>query len=592
LRLHLAILACLSLVSALAEFAGVASVAPFMAVLLNPKELDKLPVIRRALETVGVQTAEESLWWLGVGVCVVVLLNSAITAANTAYQAWFANRVRASVSMGLFERLLRQPYAFHAQTDSATLTKLVFNSVDALTRTVAALLTIGSRLLVIAALLSLLLLQAAGAALIAAVAFGGTYAIVYGVLKRVQIRIGQEASALWARRSRTAIESLGGIKELLVLNRVDVPLYAFADASRRIAGIEAQNTLSGALPRNIIEPIGMTVVIAIALSLVGRTEEGAAGAVATLAVFALVALRLIPSLQQVYAALMEIKYLDWMLVELHSAWQNTPMPAEALPATALDTSNPRDTAAVAPALIEAQGLVFTYPNSDRPALRHVSFRISGGESVGIVGRSGSGKTTLVDLLLGLYRPDGGRLLVDGVALDAAAVMAWRRRVGYVPQHVFLANATIAENVALGLRADGIDRERVTRALEQAQCLEFVQRLPDGLDSFVGERGVKLSGGQRQRIGVARALYHEPEVLILDEATSALDGVTEDAVMKAVNGLRGERTLILIAHRLRTVEACDRLIVLQNGEIVGDASYRELEQRNEAFRALATASSTV
>jgi ABC-type multidrug transport system fused ATPase/permease subunit len=231
-------------------------------------------------------------------------------------------------------------------------------------------------------------------------------------------------------------------------------------------------------------------------------------------------------------------------------------------------------------------LSFTYPTGNRPALNDVSFSIPQNQSIGFVGRTGSGKTTLADVILGLYPPDSGAIAVDGIALSADNERAWRRRVGYVPQTVFLTNASVARNIALGIPEDEIDHDAVLRAAQMAQADEFIIQMPDGYNTIVGERGVKLSGGQRQRLGIARALYHNPDVLVFDEATSALDGMTEDAVMQAVQTLSAERTMILIAHRLRTVQACDRIIMLEAGRIVADGSYQELVEASAAFKQLA------
>jgi ABC-type multidrug transport system fused ATPase/permease subunit len=229
---------------------------------------------------------------------------------------------------------------------------------------------------------------------------------------------------------------------------------------------------------------------------------------------------------------------------------------------------------------------FTYPGATRAALRDVSITIRRHESIGLVGRSGAGKTTLADLVLGLYQPSAGHVAADGVVLDPARLPGWRRRVGYVPQSVFLANATVRQNIAFGLDSDEIETARVHEAAHLAQIDEFVTRLPDGYDTLVGERGVKLSGGQRQRIGIARALYHRPDVLVFDEATSALDGLTEDAVMEAIRRLCAQHTILLIAHRLRTVKACDRVIMLDEGAVVAQGHYDELMRISLPFRRLA------
>jgi ABC-type multidrug transport system fused ATPase/permease subunit len=236
--------------------------------------------------------------------------------------------------------------------------------------------------------------------------------------------------------------------------------------------------------------------------------------------------------------------------------------------------------------LQLSDVVFQYPTAHAPALKGVSLTILKNQSIGFVGKTGSGKTTLADVILGLFQPQSGTITIDEIALTEQNERLWRKRVGYVPQTVFLTNASIAENIALGIPKSQIDHAAVIRAAQMAQAEEFIDFLPDAYDTMVGERGVKLSGGQRQRLGIARALYHQPDVLIFDEATSALDGMTEDAVMQAVQKLSQQCTMILIAHRLRTIQACDRIVMLESGVVVADGEYEELLQNSIAFRRLA------
>jgi ABC-type multidrug transport system fused ATPase/permease subunit len=236
--------------------------------------------------------------------------------------------------------------------------------------------------------------------------------------------------------------------------------------------------------------------------------------------------------------------------------------------------------------LQLSDVVFQYPTAHTPALKGVSLTILKNQSIGFVGKTGSGKTTLADVILGLFQPRSGTIAIDGVVLTEQNERLWRKRVGYVPQTVFLTNASIAENIALGIPKEHIDHSAVTRAAQMAQAEEFIDLLPNNYATMVGERGVKLSGGQRQRLGIARALYHQPDVLIFDEATSALDGMTEDAVMQAVQALSRQCTMVLIAHRLRTIQACDRVVMLDGGVIIADGEYDDLMKNSDAFRRLA------
>ena len=306
--------------------------------------------------------------------------------------------------------------------------------------------------------------------------------------------------------------------------------------------------------------------------------EGTA-AIPSLALYALAGNRLVPIFQQFFAAAITIKYHTRAVESLE----------EDLAIVRHSTRHDRieiDQPLSFKNQIELKNLTFQYPTANKPALKDVSLIIPQNQSIGLVGRTGSGKTTLADVILGLYTPASGTIAVDGVSLTEANERAWRQRVGYVPQNVFLTNASAARNIALGIPADQIDHAAVRRSAQMAQAEEFITQLPDGYDTIVGERGVKLSGGQRQRLGIARALYHNPDVLVFDEATSALDGMTEDAVMQAVQSLSAERTMILIAHRLRTVQACDRIVMLEAGRVVADGSYEALMRSSADFRRLA------
>jgi ABC-type multidrug transport system fused ATPase/permease subunit len=302
--------------------------------------------------------------------------------------------------------------------------------------------------------------------------------------------------------------------------------------------------------------------------------------VPSLALYALAGNRLVPIFQQFFSAAITIKYhtkaVESLVVDLKTVRNYAEQPLEILREAPLSFTH----------TLQLSDVVFQYPTAHVPALNRVSLTILKNQSIGFVGKTGSGKTTLADVILGLFQPQSGTITIDEIALTEQNERLWRKRVGYVPQTVFLTNASIAENIALGIPRDQIDHAAVIRAAQMAQAEEFIDFLPDAYDTMVGERGVKLSGGQRQRLGIARALYHQPDVLIFDEATSALDGMTEDAVMQAVQKLSQQCTMILIAHRLRTIQACDRIVMLESGVVVADGEYAELLQNSTAFRRLA------
>ena len=308
-----------------------------------------------------------------------------------------------------------------------------------------------------------------------------------------------------------------------------------------------------------------------------QAGEGLAQILPTISLYAFAGYRLMPELQNLFGGVAAIRFnraaLDDLTDDLSrfASGEHTPVGVRPLPFTEA---------------IRLNEVTFRYEGSDRPALDAVSLTISRNQTIGLVGVSGSGKTTLVDLLLGLYEPEAGQLLIDDTPLTIETLGAWRRQVGYVPQYIFLCDDTIANNIAFGVPPAEVDRKRVERAAQIAHLHDFILTLRADYDTVVGERGVRLSGGQRQRIGIARALYHDPEVLIMDEATSALDGATEGAVMEAIRELAGRKTIILIAHRLSTVEDCNCIFLLEEGSVVDHGTFDELRAQSDSFRSMA------
>jgi ABC-type multidrug transport system fused ATPase/permease subunit len=382
-------------------------------------------------------------------------------------------------------------------------------------------------------------------------------------------------------RFKVVQEIAGGLKEIKVMGLEAVSLARFRTPARAMARYQTAGLVFARLPRFALEAAVYGGFIAMVLVMLVVRGGALADLLPLLGLLAMSATKLFPALQQLYQEISSIRFSAAALDRLHAelvATAGTPPPPSAASAPALLVPQDR---------IEFVGVQYRYPQADRPALTGLDLAIAAKSTVGIVGGTGAGKTTVIDLLLGLLHPDAGQILIDGRPLGRETLRAWQRSIGYVPQTIFLADDTIAANIAFGVAPADVDPRLVEQAARAANLHDFITgELPGGYATMVGERGLRLSGGQRQRIGIARALYRDPAVLVLDEATSALDNLTERAVMEAVRALGGQKTIVMIAHRLTTVEACDKIILLEQGRVTAEGTFAELLSRNEIFRRMA------
>ena len=587
-RVRFGIVLGVALVAAVFEMLGVASIAPFMAAVLDDSLISRTPLLASLLDMVGATTPRDRLVSMGAITLVAIVAGNVSAGVSFYVQQRFSARCRARWSGDLFERYMRSPYSFHVKRDAPSLQKILLSDVDTAANALVQALVLVSRVFVITALLLLIVIKSPAVALGAAAAFGGGYGLIYKLVQRKQNAMGLAVSVAQTSRVRAAQEGLGGVKELIVLQRLQEVVSSYRASVSMVASGQAANQVAGSLPRYVLESVAYGGLVLVTLVLISG-GGGAEAAIPTLTLLAFAAYRLMPALQQVFYAIVTLRFSAPSIESLLNDWREVEGSAQGSEAGPVREQDRLTTGASGvlntPPFIEVRDASLTYVGAVRPSLASISLTIAPGQSVGLVGRTGAGKTTLADLLLGLYTPDHGSLLVDGQELNSMSMRAFRARVGYVPQQVFLSNATVAENIAFGLPAALIDRAAVEEAARLAQADEFVRELPSAYDTIVGERGVKLSGGQRQRLGIARALYHRPSLLVFDEATSALDGLTEDSVMEAIRRLAGERTVILVAHRLRTVEACDRIVLLDAGRVVAQGTYAELEETSAAFRRL-------
>lgn len=577
-RRDFAFLVILMTVSATFETLSVASIMPFIS-LLNVRDLAAAgPIVAKFTAYVG-QTDLLTLQILSGGLTfLLICLSNGFALLTT----WVTLRVTYGHAHELSSKLLAvylaQPYRFFLQENTSKLSKNILNEVQRVTLSVIipAFQAI-AKLLVVVLLVLVLLSVDAKLALFSATGILTAYAAIYVCVRRRLRRYGRSAILNDTERFKVTSEALGGAREVILSQSADFFLGRFVAASRALT---RSNTIAETMkvtPKYLVEIVAFGGVVLIALYLLVSPERSH-NALPVLALYAFAGYRLIPAVQQIYSSFTLVRY-------------HLPALETVVKGLLLMPSEPPTTAAGPPLALKKSFVIdnvsYQYPEADRTAVTDVSMHIKRGTTVGIVGRSGAGKTTLVDVVLGLLLPTKGKLEIDGVALDASTQGAWRRTIGYAPQQIFLLDDTVTANIAFGIEPAQVDRSALESAAKSADLHDFILSLPQGYDTLVGERGIRFSGGQRQRLALARALYRRPSLLVLDEATSALDNVTESAVMGAVHGLSGKITLLIVAHRLSTVRACDVIHVMDKGCLVASGSYDQLLAHSALFRDLAT-----
>jgi ATP-binding cassette subfamily C protein len=591
-RRNLYLLFVAVLVMAGLEVASVASIMPFLSVASDPSSIENNDYLRWAFEAFGFQEPNAFLIALGVVALIALVLSNSFIIFVTWLQHRFVENRNHSVAKRLLQCYLQRPYEYFLTRNSSDLSKNILEETREVTTSMLRPVLNGlARGIVALAIIGFLVAVSPMVALLVAAVLGGAYTGIYALVRAKLDDFGEQRVRANQGRYQSVNEVFGGIKEVKLRGKEDVFLGQFDRPAREYALYRTMSKVINKAPRYILEMVAFGGIILIAVYLIAL-ERNMQQVIPVLGLYAFAGYRLMPALQNAFKGLAKARFnkaaLETLHTDLHGARADRCEPNGYVSAEHQETDATVDRLELSDQLV-FDDVTFRYPESEEPAIRNLSLTIDANTTVGFVGETGSGKTTTVDLLLGLLQPDCGEIRIDGTTLAPDVLRAWQTTVGYVPQDIYLSDDTIANNVAFGVPDQDIDQDRVQEAMKRAQIYEFVStRMPYGMQTVVGERGVKLSGGQKQRIGIARALYHSPSVLVFDEATSALDQVTEQRVMEAIRGLARDHTIVLIAHRLSTVENADRVFMLEDGQLVGAGAYDNLLKTNEHFRRMAQA----
>lgn len=552
---HTYVILALTLIGTVLETAGIGLVIPAIALMADPNIADKYPAVTPILEALG-HPSHAQLVIYGVS---LLLSAYVIKALYLAFLSWkqsnYIYAIKAHLSQSLFERYIHSPYEFHLQQNSGHLIRNITIEVEQLVgRVLIPGVLLVTELMVIVAIAALLFfIQPAGALVLFAVmglAMYGFQRVTQNHLKKW----GTERQHHEGCRIQKAQEGFGGIKDVKLLGKESNFINIYGKHTLNASLVERKQYALSNIPRLWLETIGVLGLTLLAVVVIEKTGSPS-DVIPIIGLFAAAAFRILPSANRILSSIQSLKYADAVIGLILKEFE-LKQESSASEGKAIQFNHQ----------LELRNVSYAYPKASGNSLNNITLSIQKGESVGLIGTSGAGKSTLVDLLLGLIRPSSGEVLIDGQNINES-MRCWQNIIGYVQQSIFLTDDTLRGNIAFGLNEDEIDDGLVYQAVKAAQLDQFVQDLPDGINTFVGERGVRLSGGQRQRIGIARALYHNPPVLVFDEATSALDNETEAEVMDSIKSLKGTRSMIIIAHRLSTIEHCDKVFKLERGQLV-------------------------
>lgn len=583
-RLRVYLLFFAILVSALVDMLSIASIMPFMAIVTNQDVIKDNNYLNIVYEYMNFASTNQFLIFIGFIVFALIVFSNSLRLISFWYITNFVHFCKADLSRKMLYFYMMQPYHFFLSRNTSSMGKNILEEVSRVVHNVMQpILELVAKGVIAIFIFAMLVAVDPVLALLVVVILGGSYALIFISVRRGLGALGQRRATANDGRFQSASEALSGVKELKILGRERSFLDRFSVHARELAYTESSHALITQTPKFALETIGFGGILLIVIYILSFSSQPEQ-IMPLLALYAFAGYRLMPSLQVVFVNLGIVRFnlasLDILLADLD---EKAMMPEPFIPVHIERLPITRE--------LVLDAISYSYPLTTEPVLHGLSLCIEANTTVGFVGSTGSGKTTSIDVILGLLAPQSGQLRVDGIVLEKDVMIRWQRNIGYVPQSIYLSDDTVAHNIAFGVPASEVDMDAVQKAASIANLHEFVaNELPEGYNTVVGERGVRLSGGQRQRIGIARALYHDPQVLVLDEATSALDNLTEEQVMDDIRSLSRQKTILMIAHRLSTVQGCDRIFLLEKGVLVASGTFAQLISENEKFQKMARNSS--
>lgn len=560
-KINIVVLAVMIFIGGILETLSISAMLPVVWVIIDAESVQNNKYCQWIMQLLHIQNMQGFIIMLLVALMIMYVLKNAYLLLLTSEQNRFISVNRNRLISQVLREFLNRPYEFYLDADIPTVFRLTDSDIPNVFGILMAIISLASEVVVFVLICGVLIATDWKLVLVLIFISGIVTLVLFKVLKPKLNSLGMTNQTIQSRIAKWRIQAIYGIKDVKVLHREAFFADNYESNGKIGAKLNQKYAIINALPRILIETIFMVSILGYLVVCVALGDD-MTQMLPTLTAFGLAAVRLLPCVNRINTYLTDISYfrpcLDYVYENMNINEISKKTNQTLLPVDETKTMKLRNR-------IELKDIVYAYPNTDTLIFNHADMEIPYGKSIGIMGPSGAGKSTIVDILLGLLKVHEGQILCDGDNVFDN-YPAWLAQIGYIPQSIYLVDEPIRNNIAFGIAEDEIDDNRIWQVLEEAQLKEFIQTLPEGLDTTIGDRGVRLSGGQRQRLGIARALYHNPEILVFDEATSALDNETEAAVMEAINSFHGKKTMVIIAHRLNTIEKCDMIYKVEGGKI--------------------------